>query len=184
MYGYPRYTLLQRLIHWLVAVLVIAALVIGLTLGTLGFEGTVARFGNETTNLLYKYHKTAGVLILGLMTLRLILKLVLVQPEYDPPLPKVNRIASQAVHGLLYILLLSQGVIGWAATASGGYPIEFFRSTLPGILGKDPALSEKLYSIHFAIGLSLVALIAVHVGAALMHWLIRRDTVMHRISLF
>jgi len=184
MYGYPRYSLLQRVIHWLVALLVIVSLSIGLTLGMLGYEGVVARFGNETTNLLYKYHKTSGVLLLGLMTLRLVLKLVLVQPEYDPPLPPAQRMASQAVHGTLYVLLLSQAVIGWAATASGGYPVEFFSSTMPGILGKDEALSKTLYGIHYAIGLTLVALVVLHVGAALMHWLVKRDTVMYRISLF
>jgi cytochrome b561 len=184
MYGYPRYTLLQRVIHWLVALLVVGSLGLGLTLGYLGYEGAVARFGNETTNLIYKYHKTSGVLLLGLMTLRLVLKLVLVQPEYDPPLPPVNRIASQAVHGLLYILLLTQAVVGWAATAAGGYPVEFFKSTMPAVLGKDEALSKTLYGLHYGIGLTLSALVVLHVGAALVHWLVKRDTVMYRISLF
>ncbi len=184
MYGYPRYTLVQRLIHWAVAVVAICVLAVGLTLGFLGFDGVKATFGIEVTNLLYKYHKTFGVILLGLMTLRLVLKLILVQPEYDPPLPHRNRVASNAVHGLLYIALLVQPVLGWAATAAGGYPIEFFNSTLPKLIGKDPALSETLYAIHFGNGLLISALIAAHVGAALMHWLIKRDTVMHRMSLF
>jgi cytochrome b561 len=184
MYGYPRYSLIQRIIHWLVAVLAIGAIVLGLTLGFLGYEGAVARFGSETTNLIYKYHKTCGVLLLGLMTLRLFLKLVLVQPEYDPPLPPMQRIVSQAVHGTLYILVLAQAALGWAATAAGGYPVEFFKSVMPPILGKDPALSERLYALHYLVGLALAALIVLHIAAALMHWLVKRDTVMYRISLF
>ncbi len=184
MYGYPRYTLLQRVVHWLVAVLAIGAVSLGLTLGLFGYEGAVARFGADTTNLIYKYHKTFGVLLLGLMTFRLMLKLVLVQPDYDPPLPTLNRVVSQAVHGLLYILLLAQAILGWAATAAGGYPVEFFKSTMPPFLGKDPALSEQLYVLHDIVGLALAALIVLHISAALMHWLIKRDTVMHRISLF
>ena len=99
--------------------------------------------------------------------------------------PLLGRLAPpQAVHGLLYIALLVQPVLGWSATAAGGYPIEFFNSKLPALIAKDPALSKTLYSIHFGVGLLIVALIAVHVGAALMHRFVKRDTVMHRMSLF
>jgi cytochrome b561 len=117
-----RYSLIQRLIHWLVAVIALCVMAVGLTLGTLGFDGTKDAFGIDVTNLLYKYHKTFGVVLLGLMTLRLIVKRLLGAPEYSPPLPAFNRSASAAVHGLLYVTLLVQPVLGWAATAAGGYP--------------------------------------------------------------
>ena len=77
-----------------------------MTLGILGFDGVKNAFGMEVTNLLYKYHKTFGVILLGLMTLRLIVKLMQGRPEYDPPLPRFNKAASGAVHGLLYVALL------------------------------------------------------------------------------
>jgi cytochrome b561 len=179
-----RYTLLQRLIHWAVAIIAICLLAVGLTLYTLGFDGVKDTFGMPVTNALYKYHKTFGVILLGLMTLRLVLKLTLGRPDYDPPLPRFNKVASAAVHGMLYVALLVQPMLGWAATAAGGYPIEFFNSTLPKFLSKDPALSKTLYSIHLSVGLLILALIAIHVGAALMHAFIKRDTVMHRMSLF
>ena len=178
-----RYTLLQRLIHWTVAVIAVCVLAVGLTLWYLGFDGVKSTFGMDVTNLLYKYHKTLGVVLLGLMTLRLILKRLLGKPDYRPPLARWQKIASEAVHGLLYVALLVQPLLGWAATAAGGYPIEFFSWTLPKLLSKDPGLSETLYAAHGAVGLVILALVAVHVGAALMHWLILRDTVMKRMSL-
>ncbi len=184
MTGYPRYTLLQRLIHWAVAIIAICLLAAGATLGILGFDGVKETFGMPVTNAIYKYHKTFGVILLGLMTLRLVLKLTLGRPDYDPPLPRFNAVASAAVHGMLYVALLVQPMLGWAATAAGGFPIEFFNSTLPKLIGKDPALSKTLYSIHGAVGALILALIAVHVGAALMHAFIKRDTVMKRMSLF
>lgn len=180
----PRYSLIQRLVHWAVAIIAIGVLAIGLTLGWLGFDGVKAKFGMDTTNFLYKYHKSFGVVLLGLMTLRVLLKLSLGKPEYRPALPRFNKAASEAVHGLLYVALLAQPVIGWAATAAGGFPIEFFGWVLPGFLSKDPELSKTLYGLHGAIGWMIVALIAVHVGAALMHWLVLRDNVMKRMSLF
>jgi len=77
-----------------------------------------------------------------------------------------------------------QPMLGWAATAAGGFPIEFFNSQLPKLIAKDPALSETLYMVHGAVGALILTLIAVHVGAALMHAFIKRDTVMKRMSLF
>ncbi|MHA1529536.1 MAG: cytochrome b [Alphaproteobacteria bacterium] len=179
-----RYNLLQRLIHWAVAIIAICLLAAGATLGILGFDGVKETFGMPATNALYKYHKTFGVIMLGLMTLRLALNLTLGRPEYDPPLPRFNAVASAAVHGLLYVALLVQPMLGWAATAAGGFPIEFFNSKLPKLIAKDPALSETLYMVHGAVGALILALIVIHVGAALMHAFIKRDTVMKRMSLF
>jgi cytochrome b561 len=184
MTGYPRYSLAQRLLHWAVAIIAICVLAVGLTLGTLGFDGVKAAFGMDATNLLYKYHKTFGVVLLGLMTLRLMLRLALGRPEYDPPLPRFNRSASAAVHALLYMSLLVQPVLGWLATAAGGYPVEFFSTTLPGLIGKNEALSKTLYGLHGSVGWLILALICIHIGAALMHRFVLRDTVMDRMKLF
>jgi len=183
MAGHPRYNLLQRLIHWAVAVVAIGLLTVGMTLGILGFDGVKNAFGMDATNLLYKYHKSFGVVLLGLMTVRLVLRLILGKPAYHPPLPRFNKVASEIVHGLLYVALIVQPVLGWAATAAGGFPIEFFNTTLPKFLAKDPALSKTLYGLHYDVGLLILALIAIHVGAALMHGYVRRDGVLQRMSL-
>lgn len=179
-----RYTLVQRLLHWLLALLVIPALGVGLTLGWLGFEGTKEAFGGEVTNALYTGHKTVGVLILSLMTLRLGLRLILGTPPPVPTLTWFERVASRAVHDLLYLVLLALPVVGWLATAAGGYPVQFFAWTLPGLIAKDKALSETLFQLHGILGWTLLALLALHIGAALMHWLIKRDGVMRRMTLF
>lgn len=184
MNGTPRYPLILRLIHWLVALAVIVTLALGLTLGVLGFEGLETTLGLPATNAIYKYHKSFGIVILGLMALRLVIRLFTRKPPYDMALPRVNRVLSSLVHGTLYALLLVQPVLGWAATAAGDFPIQFFEWELPKFLGKDEALSTTLYEIHFAVGLLLLVLVTVHVTAALFHRLAVGDTVMRRISLF
>jgi len=179
-----RYALSQRLLHWLIALLALPALGVGLTFGFLGFDGTKAAFGGEMTNVLYAAHKTVGVLILALMTLRLGLRLTLGTPRYASPLTGFERMASRAVHGLLYLVLLALPVLGWLATAAGGYPVQFFAWTLPGLIAKDKALSEALFQFHGILGWVLLALLALHIGAALRHWLFKGDGVMARMSLF
>jgi cytochrome b561 len=179
-----RFSLIQRLLHWLLALLVIPALGVGLTLGWLGFDGTKDAFGGEVTNALYTGHKTMGVLILALMTLRLVTRLTLGAPPPVPTLTGLERLASQAVHALLYLVLLAQPIVGWLATAAGGYPVQFLAWNLPGLIAKDPALSEQLFQLHGLLGWALLVLLALHIGAALMHWLVKRDGVMRRMSLF
>ena len=179
-----RYALIQRLLHWLIALLVLLALGVGMILGFLGFDGTQATFGEAVTNALYAGHKTFGVMILALMLLRLGIRLVLGAPPYQSPLTGFERVASRTVHALLYITLLAQPILGWLATAAGGYPVQFFGWNLPGLIGKDKGLSEALFLLHEVVGWALVGLLILHIGGAMQHWLIKRDGVMTRMSLF
>jgi len=178
-----RYSLVQRLLHWLIVILVLALIVIGSLLGRLGFDGVKDLVGVEMINQLYTYHKTFGILVLILMVLRLVLRRVLAFPAYQPPLHWFQRAASLTVHSLLYVALILMPVLGWLATAAGGYPVQFFGATLPGLIGKDEALSETLFQYHAWVGWTILTLIVVHVAAAVYHWKIRRDGVMQRISL-
>lgn len=179
-----RYALIQRLLHWLIAFLVLLALGVGMLLGFLGFEGTQATFGKTVTNALYTGHKTFGVMILALMLLRLGFRLALGAPPYRSPLTGFERVASRTVHALLYVVLLAQPILGWLATAAGGYPVQFFAWNLPGLIDKNQAFSEILFSLHELVGWVIVGLLVLHIGGAMQHWLIKRDGVMQRMSLF
>ena len=179
-----RYTLTQRLLHWLIALLVLSLLGVGMIFFFLDFEGTKETFGPEVTDLLYTYHKTFGIIVFALMIVRLGLRLSRGAPPYVQPLPTFQRVASRAVHGLLYLSLLAMPVVGWLATAAGGYPVQFFATNLPGLIGKDKALAETLFWLHGLLGWVIIGLVAAHVGAALLHWRVRRDGVMERMSLF
>ncbi|MDR5906684.1 cytochrome b [Franzmannia qiaohouensis] len=178
-YAYP-----HRLLHWGVAAVLLFSLASGLTLGFLGFEGAMERLGRAGTDTLYTLHKTAGVMMLGLMTARLITRLIFVVPLHDPPLPPFQHLLSTAVHHLLYLALLAMPVLGWLATATGGFPVQFFQFNLPGLVGENEALSQRLFVWHGWLGWVILGLVILHVSGALYHWLIRQDGVMKRMSLF
>jgi cytochrome b561 len=180
----PRYTLLQRLLHWLIVVLVVLALSVGGTIGYLGFDGLRAAFGPAGTDFIYTSHKTLGVLILGFMVLRLLARIGFGKPAYAQPLPAPQRIASGIVHWLFYVVLLAMPVLGWMATASGGYPVHLFNIELPGLIGRNKELSDQLFLLHRYTAYVLIGLIVLHVAGALYHWRVRRDEVMQRMSLF
>lgn len=176
--GFPG---VRKLMHWLVALCVILALIGGVVLWRYGFDGLKDNFGMETTNLIYKYHKSFGMLILLLMIPRLAFKFIWPDPPHVPPLSMFHRVASKSVHGMLYLLLLVQPVVGWAATSAGGYPAEFFGGEFPALLSKDQALSDTLYGAHRALGVTIIALVGVHIGAALLHRFVYKDGVMARM---
>lgn len=178
-----RYALPQRIIHWSVALLVLVSLGTGMLLGWLGFEGARDALGLAATNGLYTTHKTVGVLILALMLMRVLARLGYGKPGYVQPLAPAKRVASSTVHGLLYVLLLTQPVLGWLATATGDFPVDFFGVTLPGLVGVDKALSEVLFEWHGVVAWTILALASLHVAAAVHHWRVLRDEVMHRMRL-
>ncbi len=180
----PRYALVQRLLHWLIAILVLLALAFGGTIGYFGFSGLRDTFGAAGTDFIYTTHKTLGVLVLGFMVLRLLTRFTFGKPAYATPLPAPQRIASQLVHSLFYALLIAMPVLGWLATASGGFPVHLFHIELPGLIGRNDDLSKTLFLWHQYVGYALVTLIVLHVAGALYHWRIRRDEVMQRMSLF
>lgn len=179
-----RYSLPQRVLHWGIAGLVALALVAGMLFFAFGFSGLQDTFGGAVTNALYKYHKTAGVLVLGLMILRVVLRLRLGAPAPVTSLTDLERRLSAGVQLLLYAMLLVLPALGWLATAAGGFPVEFFNWTLPGLIGKDKALSELLFTLHGLAALTVMLLLGLHIAGALRHWLIKRDGVMRRMSLF
>lgn len=179
-----RYSLLQRLLHWIIAGLVVFTLIVGAFLWAYDFEGLRSTFGAAAAGAVYKYHKTAGVLILGLMIVRLCLRASLGAPAPVATLTAAERILSAWVHRLLYVTLIAMPVVGWLATAAGDFPIQFFDMTLPGLIGENQELSKSLYAVHGVLGLAILLLAGLHVAGALRHWLVKRDGVMRRMSLF
>jgi len=176
-----RYSRPQRTLHWLIALLVAGVLLGGLTLGLLGFQGVTDLLGDPGRDLLYKYHKTGGLLILALMAVRLAVRIQRGKPAYDPPIAAWERKASTAVQHLLYLALFAMPVLGWLATDAADYPVEFFAWSLPQFIAKDPSLGETLYELHETVGWAIVVLLGLHVGGALKHAIIERDGVMGRI---
>jgi cytochrome b561 len=177
-----RYTLLQRLLHWLIALMVFGLLAAGIMFMTLGDEGLVSLLGKELTGMLFKIHKTFGILLLLLMIVRIALRFASPPPAYDPPLSGVERMIGSGIHLLLYVLLIGLPIGGWLATAAAGYPVQFFDMTLPGLIAENKELGETLFDLHGLGGLAVLALVLVHTAAGLKHWRLK-DGIMTRISL-
>lgn len=181
-----RYSLLQRLLHWLIAIVVVVTLGTGLILGILEFDGTKETFGGPATNMLYEYHKTFGLIILGLMLIRLLVRFEHGKPPHYE-IATWERVASSVVQYLLYLALLVQPVLGWLATDASNFPVEFFQWNAPDVLPKSKPMADfgkTLYGLHGIVGWSILVLLVLHIGGALKHWIFDRNSVMWRIGFF
>jgi cytochrome b561 len=76
-------------------------------------------------------------------------------------------------------------VSGWIYSSSTGVSVVYLGLVpLPDLVAKDKALAAVLKAVHITLNLGLVALVAVHVGAALKHHLVDRDGVLPRMLPF
>jgi cytochrome b561 len=165
-----RFNLLARFLHWTMAVLILAMLLIGL-----GMVSTVSPRYHELLSI----HRPIGAVILVLAAVRLLNRLLNPPPPLPPDLPSWQKILAKLSHLLLYALMFLLPLVGWAMLSAAGYPIMLFGSVhLPPILPHDVRIYALLRAAHTDLALLLFAVIIAHLGAALFHALIRRDSVL------
>jgi cytochrome b561 len=164
-----RFTPLQRTLHWVMAVCILAMLFIGV-----GMVSTVASEYLTLVNI----HKPLGILILILALIRLVVRLVYGAPPLPLDLPEPMKLAAYLSHYALYALMIAMPLIGWAMLSAAEYPVVIWPGIwLPQILPLDPSLHTLLWNAHFYLAFLFFALILMHLAAGLFHGLIRRDGV-------
>jgi cytochrome b561 len=173
-----RYSLPAIVLHWLLAVLIIATFTLGLVMTDIpGLTPTKLRY--------FSWHKWAGVSVLALATLRLLWRLRRTPPAYPGSMPPWQSRAAHALHGLLYVLMFAVPLSGYFYSLAAGVPVVYFGLfPLPVLIDADPALKPVLGALHYWLNMTLAALVAVHVLAALKHVLVDRDGIMGRMSPF
>jgi cytochrome b561 len=170
----PRFTSLQRLLHWLMAAGILAMLFIGV-----GMVATVA----PKYLPLVAIHKSLGIAILALALIRLAVRLRYHAPPLPADLPGPMRLAAQLSHYALYALMIVMPLIGWGMLSAGGYPVVVFGGWyLPAILPQRDWLHSLLWDTHFYLAFAFFALVLMHFAAALFHALVRRDGVFETMA--
>ncbi|MFI8381952.1 cytochrome b [Pseudomonas sp. NPDC079086] len=167
--NYATYSLPARLLHWLMALLILAMLFIGV--------GMVSSLG-PWQHRLVSLHKGVGLVLLGLMLLRVVMRLRQSPPALPANIPAWQQRLAHSAHGLLYGLMLALPLLGWAMQSAGGYPLVVLGWTLPAIAPQDVDLYAGLRRAHGWLAYLLFASILLHVAGALFHGLIRRDGVL------
>jgi cytochrome b561 len=169
-----RFTLVQRLLHWLMALFILAMLFIGV-----GMVSTVM----PKYLTLVSIHKPLGIAILVLAVIRLAVRLRSGAPPLPADLPAPMKRAAELSHYALYALMIAMPLIGWAMLSAAAYPVTLFPGLiLPAILPPSDRLHALLWSAHFYLAFAFFALILLHLAAALFHALVRCDGVFQSMA--
>lgn len=169
-----RFTALQRLLHWLMAVCILVMLFIGV-----GMVSTVM----PTYLTLVSMHRPLGIAILMFALIRLAVRLRYGAPTLPADLPEPMKLAAYLSHVAFYLLMIGMPLIGWAMLSTAAYPIVLFGSVhLPAILPQSDSLHTLLWNAHYYLAFAFFALILLHVAAALFHALVRRDGVFEAMA--
>ncbi|AVU76439.1 Cytochrome b561 [Pseudomonas sp. E141] len=161
---------LARLLHWLMALMVIAMLFIG--------AGMVASV-SERHEWLLQLHKPLGIAILLLVIVRLVVRFTTRQPPLPADLPGWQALAAKASHALLYALMLILPLLGWGMISAAGDPVMLSSSLqLPSIVPADAQTFALLRKAHGYLAYLLFLTVLVHLAAALFHGWVRRDEVL------
>jgi len=164
----------SRILHWLMAVMVLAMLFVGV-----GMAASVS----ERYRFLVSIHRPLGIAILILVMIRLLNRLFNPPPPLPDSIPHWQRRAAKASHILLYALMFAMPLLGWGMLSAAPYPIAMWGSLqLPPILPHDPLLYAWLRRLHTDCAYLLFAVFLAHLGAALLHGLIRRDGVFESMA--
>ena len=171
------YSPLQRRLHWLVAVLVIALVPAGFYMAYRYFHTS----NDEITQRIYEVHRLAGFTVLWLVLLRLAIRLRRGAPEPPATMAPWQRFAASATHRGLYALLIVVPILGWlgvsaedTGTLPGGW-------RLPRLLAKDDDLGYRILWWHGWAAITLATLAVLHIAAGLAHRFIFKDGVFERM---
>ncbi|OKO79938.1 cytochrome b/b6 domain-containing protein [Bradyrhizobium sp. AS23.2] len=127
------------------------------------------------------FHISIGIAILALTALRFLWRLTHpVAPESS--LPVWQRLSSEAVHWLLYALVLATTISGWLFASYRGWSVSFFYlMPLPMLASDNAAAGRAIDGLHQAMEWALLIAIGIHIAAALAHIFVYRDRVMQRM---
>jgi cytochrome b561 len=161
------FPLLSRLLHWTMAILILAMLFVGVAM--------VSSLSDYSK--LVAIHRPIGILLLVLVAIRLVNRLLFPPPPL-PAMPPLLRFVAHASHWLLYGLMVALPLVGWGMLSAAGNPIPLVGSFhLPPILPHDKALFAILRPAHTVLAYLLFATFLAHLGAALTHALVFKDGV-------
>ena len=167
-----QYGTTAKVFHWLIVALLLVQYPIGWLMPDIhgGKPGAAMTF-----------HVSSGIVILVFIVLRFAWRLAHpVAPESS--LPPWQRLSSEAVHWLLYALVLATTVTGWLFASFRGWSISLFYLVPLPMLASGNALAAKAFDgLHRAMEWTLLVVIGIHVATAMAHIFIYRDRIMQRM---
>ncbi|AQR74356.1 cytochrome b [Sphingomonas sp. LM7] len=170
-----RYSTVSIVLHWTIAVLLIANILVG---------GWMEDAQGPDKLSWFATHKSLGITVFVLTLVRLGWRIAHPWPSLPVHMAGWERLLARATHVLFYVVLLAIPLLGWAAASAGGAPTTDWFGLFP--VGNLPVprsedLGEMLGGAHKLLIKATYILIGLHVLGAIKHQFLNRDGVVHRM---
>ena len=174
----PTYNLPARVLHWLVLGLLTVQF-IGAQIMPEGEDEAVQ--SAPAAGSLVDWHMSLGVLIALVIVVRLAWRATWTAPALPDALPAWQEKAARLTHVALYGLLLAIPFAGWAWASAKGWTVTLFHTlALPALLPSG-TLTELFGDLHALLANLMLAMVVLHVAAALWHQYVLRDNLLARM---
>lgn len=171
------YGVISKILHWTIAILVLVQFyLIYWKHWVLPEKSPIANF------YINGLHKPIGVVVLLLAICAVTWKVNNPKPGYPPNMPSWEKQSAIFVQSLLYLILFAMPISGLIMSTAAGYPPNFFGLyQFPQFLTKNDVMAQFFFDVHEITGYLVIALVVIHVGAALKHHFFERDDVLKRM---
>ena len=170
-----RYNRVMVLLHWALALGLIAQLGLGLWMEEIPKDPPGVRA------YWFNLHKSIGIVFGFLVLWRLGWRVTHSVPPQLPNTPDCQAKVAKLTHGVMYVLMLLIPVSGFLGSSFSQYPVKFFGLILPRLWEPQPVFKDFLSEVHEFSALTLAAFVVLHVLAVIWHTVVKKDGLLNRM---
>jgi len=172
---YEKYGISLRVLHWIIAILILGMIAVGWYMSGLEEEDPIRKD-------LYGLHMSFGLTVLGLVILRIMTRFFAYVPELPTFIPKIFHSLASIAQFTMYLLMLTIPTVGFLMSNFGGHTVHFFNIPITNVFIKDKAIAGFFYESHWIAAYLLLTIIGLHVIGAIRHIIVDKYNTIHRIT--
>jgi cytochrome b561 len=171
--SFSKYGLLAKLFHWITFIILILQIPFGFYL--VGLEFSDRRIDLENVHIL------VGITVFYITLFRLVWKFFNSSPTEGNSFFKGQIFIAKANHFLLYLSIFTITISGILKKLYMGEKLNFLFFKY-GFKNDNFVLADTFYEVHIYANFLLIALIALHVLAVIVHHYIFNDKILNKIT--
>ena len=175
----PYYTRTAQMLHWIMAIIFIAAWLIGFYSGNFLSYDVDGSFKGQVISL----HKNIATTIIFLVVIRLFWRYTHPAPQLPDSMSATMKVLAHLGHLALYLMLLALPIPGWLFSWSAGHPAPvLYLFEIPRLVQDNPELLAIVKPVHIYLSWFAGFLVIGHLVAALKHHFIDKDNVLKSMT--
>ncbi|MBX2808332.1 MAG: cytochrome b/b6 domain-containing protein, partial [Cellvibrionaceae bacterium] len=157
-----RWGLVSQFFHWVIAFLILLAIILGLVADGLPLSSEKLK--------VFIYHKSIGITVLVLASLRLLWKIFSPQPQLAAGIHAQDRWKIVFGHSILYVLMLALPLSGWLLNSAASFPFQWMNLfSVPAIPGIPASWQDPFVILHGVLAIGFGVVVAGHIALAYYH---------------